>query len=114
MQHKHHLNGPPCPEHGLVARYVSSGACIECARSSALASRRRRLKGEPPSGRGPYRLARPNIVNDARRLQAIAEDHTTWHGPDCRHGHGGLRYTSKTAACVECRRQSNKDYHDGR
>lgn len=113
MQIKHDLNGLPCPDHGPVARYVSSGACVACARASAEASRQRRLNGAPPAQRGPYRRARPKITDDPRRLHAIADGRSTWRGPDCRHGHGGLRYTSLTAACVECRRISNRN-HNGR
>lgn len=120
--------GHPCAEHGFVDRYVTGNRCVICSRISARESARRKAARPDIQAARAERLAsiaarkaaeaerraRPNITDHPARLAALATDQTTWVGPDCRHGHGGLRYTSKTAACVECRRISNwKDNHRG-
>lgn len=118
--------GPLCADHGLVDRYVTGNRCIVCSRLSARESARRKAaRPEVQAARAgrlagiaarkvaaDERRARPNIPNHPARLAALAAGKHTWRGPDCRHKHGGLRYTSATAACVECRRISNwKDKH---
>ncbi|MBA2127179.1 hypothetical protein DLM45_13245 [Hyphomicrobium methylovorum] len=115
-------HGPHCPIHPDAFRFVSTGACIDCGRINSRDAARRRAavpavvaqreaRQAAIAGRKAAeaeRRALPNIANDPRRLAAIAAGLSTWLGPDCRHRHGSLRYTSSTAACVECRRLSNQ------
>jgi len=115
-------SGPACSHHGATERWASSGRCIECSRLSAREHERRKTPPEVRATRlaltaarkaaEAERRARPNIPAHPSRLAALAAGERIWRGPDCRHGHGGLRYTSPTAACVECRRISNRKAAD--
>lgn len=114
--------GPSCPHHSAAERWASSGRCIECSRTSAREHERRKTPPEVRTARlariaarkaeKAARQAEPNIAAHPARLAALAAGERTWLGPDCRHGHGGLRYTSRTAACVECRKISNRKVNE--
>lgn len=121
-----HWLGPPCPHHGDQPRFVSSGGCVVCGRESSRKYSRRRTALLAPyrmarqaaialrKAEEAERRARPNIPDHPARLAALAAGDRTWLGPPCRHGHGGLRYTTKACACVECRRTPNGgDHKDG-
>lgn len=116
-----HWLGPPCPTHGDALRFVSTGGCVDCGRiRSRDAARRKaalpenvRSRAERYAARAARkaadaeRRARPNIADHPARLAALAVGESTWHGPDCRHGHNGMRYVAPPFACITCRRITN-------
>lgn len=114
------FHGPDCSSgHGGV-RWVSSGNCVACSRDRARESARRKAAADldlqarrkarlqAREAREAARKARTPLTDHPARLAALAAGERTWRGPDCHRGHGGLRYTSNTVVCVECKRISNR------
>lgn len=110
------FHGRPCTKgHGLE-RYVSSSACVVCAKASNKARsgkkvtysevqlvRRRKLSRKYGAAKraAAALTASPRVSIALLRKTALSAGYLTYMGRPCKVGHGSLRYAG-TAVCVTC------------
>lgn len=82
--------GRPCPRGHNGVRYTKSARCVDCCTEWGW------MQGKGKDGHSP-------------RIEARIKGDVTYQGPECKRGHGGMRYVSN-ACCIQCVANNKKNW----